>query len=69
MKIAPCKDCPYRSEKCHGKCNAYLTWLKERTAISKRMQETNLIRYGMLNGSVKYMRWKDKKRKGQSHEY
>lgn len=32
--IAPCKDCPDRSPKCHDKCQVYREWSAQRKAAN-----------------------------------
>lgn len=45
MKSAPCKDCPDREPGCHGQCNDYQAFAKERSDIRKKKTKANEVYY------------------------
>ena len=41
MRAAPCKECQNHSEGCHGTCEEYITWEKEK---NERRRQINRAR-------------------------
>lgn len=37
--VPPCKNCPRRSELCHGNCDDYKAYRSERDEIIKKMRD------------------------------
>ena len=39
MKTPPCKGCPERAERCHGKCTKYGAWKTDLDAENERKRK------------------------------
>lgn len=43
--VAPCKDCPDRTQACHGSCEKYKAWLESRKLTNEQKAERLIDSY------------------------
>lgn len=43
--ICPCKECKKRTPNCHGTCDIYSKWAKEREKLRKKERKNKYLEY------------------------
>lgn len=63
-KDCPCRGCQRREIGCHGKCEEYQTWSREKTKEREELREERRAHYTMNDDTLK-QRYREIKRRGR----